>query len=399
MTEDLDGVAVVGGGPVGLLTALLLARAGIHVTLLEAQADILRSPRAIVYHSATVEALARLGLLDDAREQGMLKQDYQFRLADGTVLARMDMSVIAGDTDYPYNLHLGQDRLADIVLRHLLRTGHAQVRWRHTVTAITQHDDRAEVAVDTPDGPRTLRTRWLVGADGARSGVRDALGLECKGITWPERFVAVNLHHDFERHGYARANFVLDPVDWSIIPILDKHSGWRVTYGEDPSLSEAQVAERAPERLARLLPGSDGHVPIDRIAPYRVHQRVVDRMRVGRVLLAGDAAHITNPCGGLGLTSGLLDAVHLGDALAAVLHGRAPEAALDAYAQERRDIFVNVTSPTASENKRRLMETDPARRAADIARLRQLNDDVELQRQALLLSNRLVSRPYDFATA
>ncbi|HEY8356311.1 MAG TPA: FAD-dependent monooxygenase, partial [Ramlibacter sp.] len=253
-----------------------------------------------------------------------------------------------------------------------------------------------EVEVQTPDGPRSLQADWLVGADGARSGVRDALGLECKGHTWPERFVAVNLHYDFECHGFARATFTLDPVDWSIVPILDKRSGWRLTYGEDAQLPEAEVLARAPERLARLLPGP-GAYRIDRIAPYRVHQRVVDSLRVGKVLLAGDAAHITNPAGGLGLTSGLLDAVHLGDALAAVLHGRAPDTALDAYAQERRDIFVNVTSPAASENKRRLMEADPARRAADIARLRQLNESPAMQREALLFATRLVSAPYDFA--
>ena len=98
MIEEIEGVIVAGAGPVGLVTALILARSGIPVTLLEAEADIIRSPRAVVYHSPTVEALDRLGLLEDAREQGMLKQDYQFRQADGTVLARLDMSVIAQDT-------------------------------------------------------------------------------------------------------------------------------------------------------------------------------------------------------------------------------------------------------------------------------------------------------------
>jgi 2-polyprenyl-6-methoxyphenol hydroxylase-like FAD-dependent oxidoreductase len=281
-------------------------------------------------------------------------------------------------------------------LRHLVRTGNAQVRWNHRVVAVRPQEGRVEVDVQTPEGQQTLRTRWLVGADGARSGVREALGLGFQGITWPERFVAVNLHYDFEQHGYARANFVLDPVDWSIIPILDKRSGWRVTYGESAGLSEAEVLARAPERLARLLPGP-ADCRIDRIAPYRVHQRVADSFRVSNVLLAGDAAHITNPCGGLGLTSGLLDAVHLGDALSAVIHGRAADAVLDAYAHERREIFVNVTSPAATENKRRLMETDPERRAADIARLRQLNASPQMQREALLFAKRLVSAPYEFA--
>ena len=218
------------------------------------------------------------------------------------------------------------------------------------------------------------------------------------GHTWPDRFVAINLHYDFERHGWARANFLLDPVDWAIIPVLDKKSGWRVTYGEDADLPEETVAERAGARLARLLPDA-GPYEIERIAPYRVHQRAVDRMRIGRVLLAGDAAHITNPCGGLGLTSGILDAMHLGEALAAVIQLRAPDSALDDYAHERLSIFRDVASPAASENKRRLSEADPTRRQADVERLRRLDGDAVLQREALLFPNRLQSAPREFASA
>lgn len=144
--ERLDGVLVAGAGPVGLLTAFVLARAGITVTVLEAEPEIVDSPRAIVYHSPTVELLDRLGLLADARERGILKQDYQFRRPDGTVIARMDMSVIAGDT-----------------------------------------------------ASRCARSRL-------------------RRMTWPERFVAVNIAYDFEAHGFSRANFVVDPDDWAIIP-------------------------------------------------------------------------------------------------------------------------------------------------------------------------------------
>jgi 2-polyprenyl-6-methoxyphenol hydroxylase-like FAD-dependent oxidoreductase len=394
--EKLEGVLIAGAGPVALVTALVLARSGVPVTLLESEPQIIPSPRAIVYHAPTVAVLDRLGVLSDALQVGMLKQDYQYRQADGRIVARMDMSVVAPDTAYPFNLHLGQDMLAEIILKHLLQTGRAQVRWSHRVVAVEPASHHVVVTADTPQGPRHFHAPWLVGADGARSGVRQALGLSFDGLTWPERFVAVNLQYDFEAHGYARANFVLDPIDWAIIPVLDQRNGWRVTYGEDASLPEEAVIDRAPQRLARLLPDNAPY-RIDRIAPYRVHQRTAPHYRVGPVLLAGDAAHITNPCGGLGLTSGILDAVHLGDALAAVIQRRAPDHVLDDYAQERRDVFLKFTSPTASENKRRLSERDPSKRQADLERLRRLNDDPEFQREVLTATRHLQSKPYDFA--
>jgi 2-polyprenyl-6-methoxyphenol hydroxylase-like FAD-dependent oxidoreductase len=396
MVDRLDGVIVSGAGPVGLLVSLVLARAGIPVTVLEAECAIVESPRAIVYHSPTVAALAALGLLEDARAKGVLKQDYQFRASDGTIIARMDMSVIAGDTDHPYNLHLGQHVLAEITLANLERTGLADVRFGHRVVAVSQDARRVTVSAETDEGTRELSAPWLVGADGARSGVRQALGLGFDGITWPDRFVAVNLYYDFEAHGFARANFVVDPDDWAIIPILGRDGLWRVTYGEDASLPESGVDERLPGRLPRLLPGPEPYEVV-RAAQYRVHQRAAPSFRAGRVLLAGDAAHVTNPCGGLGLTSGLLDAVHLGDALGAVVAGDASEAALDDYADERRRIFWEVTSPAASENKRRLAERDPARRRADLERLRRLDADPGFQREVLLFPERLKSRPYGFA--
>jgi 2-polyprenyl-6-methoxyphenol hydroxylase-like FAD-dependent oxidoreductase len=258
-----------------------------------------------------------------------------------------------------------------------------EVRWRHKVICVVPGDDSVTLTIETPDGERTLRADWVVGADGAHSGVRRALQLKFDGTTWPEWFVATNVRFNFEAHGYGQSNVVLDPHHWAIIPIIDNSGLWRCTYREDPGMPEDEVRRRVPERYALFAPGLADCQP-EAVSPYRVHNRCAEKFRVGRVLLAGDAAHIVNPVGGLGLTSGLLDAVALGDALVAVIHGQRKENLLDAYAAERRRIFLEVVAPMAQENRRRVGESDPERRRADAQRLRQITEDPIAGRNALL---------------
>lgn len=392
--ERLRGVLVAGAGPVGAITALRLAKAGIPVTLLEAEPSIANSPRAIVYHPPTVAVLDRLGLLERASAMGVTKQDYQFRTPDGRIIARMDMTCTEGDTPYPFNLHLGQHRLAQLATDDLLALPDTEVHWSHRVVAVEQDASGVTVTAETPNGARHFRADWLVGADGGRSGVRTALGLAFDGFTWPERFMAVNIRYDFTACGFALANFLVDPIDWAIIPVISPDGLWRIAYGEDPDISEREALARLPAKLARILPDPGRPYEVELAAPYRVHERVAERFRVGRVLLAGDAAHLNNPVGGLGLTGGILDADALGDALGGVITGRYPDAALDHYARERRRVFTEFTSPTASENKRRLAEADPARRAEDRARLARIDTDPAFQRDVLLATQKLVAPMY-----
>lgn len=392
MTEKLDGVIVCGAGPVGLVTALKLAKLGVPVTVLDAAPEIPNEPRAVVYHAPVVRELDQLGLLEDLRQVGFLKSSYHFWTLDHRLLAQLDFSVLRPeDTAYPFNLHLGQPMLAEIVLDHLLKTPGASVRWNHRVTAIAQDGDSVTLTVETPEGEKTLQAPWMVGADGARSGVRKALGLTFEGVTWPEWFVATNVRFDFQAHGFGQSNVVHDPHHWAIIPKIDQTNLWRCTYREHPGMPEDEVRSRVPERYALFHPDLPAVTP-EQVSPYRVHNRTIDSYRQGRVLLAGDAAHVVNPIGGLGLTSGILDAIPLGEALAAVIHGERDDRVLDAWAAERRRIFVDVVSPAATENRRRLAESDPERQAADRARFKALNADAELARQALMFTYQMVGK-------
>jgi 3-(3-hydroxy-phenyl)propionate hydroxylase/6-hydroxy-3-succinoylpyridine 3-monooxygenase len=172
--------------------------------------------------------------------------------------------------------------------------------------------------VETPGGPEELRAKWMIGADGAGSTVRQQLGLAFEGMTWPERFIATNVFFDFERYGYARSTFLIDDQHGAVIALIDRSGLWRCTYMEDSTVPEESFLERLPAVYRAILPGADDY-KVDRASPYRMHQRSATRYRVGRVVLAGDAAHATNPTGGLGLTTGLFDSFALYPVLTAII--------------------------------------------------------------------------------
>jgi 3-(3-hydroxy-phenyl)propionate hydroxylase/6-hydroxy-3-succinoylpyridine 3-monooxygenase len=387
--DDAD-VIVVGAGPVGLISALGLARSGVRVQVLEAAPEIEDSPRAIVYHWTVLEELDGLGILADVEARGFRKDDYAYRVYATGESIPYSISLLADETPYAYNIHLGQHELAAIALEHLRRLPGTDVAFGARVSAIAQDAAGATVTVETAEGARELRAGWVLGCDGAGSTVRKLLGIPFEGFTWPERFVATNVHYDFERHeGFARATFQIDPVHGAVIVKIDTDGLWRVTYSEDAALPEATVGARVPDHFAALMPDEEPY-ELERFSPYRMHQRAAARFRDGRVLLAGDAAHATNPTGGLGLTSGLFDAFALREALAAVVLEGADDAVLDRWAHERRRVFVDVTSPAASENKRVLYsEPDPDRRAADLEAIRATVADPDRLRERLKFTERL----------
>jgi 3-(3-hydroxy-phenyl)propionate hydroxylase/6-hydroxy-3-succinoylpyridine 3-monooxygenase len=298
---------------------------------------------------------------------------------------RYDLSVLAGHTAFPHNIHLGQDRLADIARRRLAALGNAQVSFGTRLTSLWQDEAGVTAQAEGPDGPEEIRARWLIGADGASSGVRKALGLDFPGMTWGERFVATNVRHDFDAAGYALSTLVIDARHGAVIVKISADGLWRCTYMEDAALPEASFMDRLPAAYAALLTG-DKVYWLERAAPYRMHQRCAERFRVGRVLLAGDAAHVTNPTGGLGLTTGLFDCFALDPALAAVLLDGASETLLDRYAAERRRIFLERTSPQASANKRLVFHANGggAELEAGLEGLRRMTRDPDFRRERLM---------------
>ena len=390
----IEGVIVVGAGPVGFLIALGLARNGIPVTLLEAGEAIAESPRAAVYFPTTVKVLDELGVLEDALAVGLKNLFFCFRVLETGEVVMVDTTAsMPADEPYPYNLHFGQHILARIVMDHLARIPHARVRFRHTVVGLEQDGSGVTLSADTPEGRKQVRSEWLVGADGAGSSVRRLLGLPFEGHTWPDRFVATNVRYPFDKFGFAPANMVADPVNWAVVARLGRENLWRVTYGEDATLPEGEALRRIPAHYRAIMPSRDEAYEVVAASPYRVHERCAPSFRVGRVLLAGDAAHVCNPCGGMGLTSGVIDAKALAQVLSAVIAGKAGEQVLDFYSVERRRVYHEVTSPIATEFKRRLSERDPDKRHADLRIFREIAENPKAAPQSASLSAQIEGRP------
>jgi 3-(3-hydroxy-phenyl)propionate hydroxylase/6-hydroxy-3-succinoylpyridine 3-monooxygenase len=371
-------VIIVGGGPVGLIAALGLARAGVAVQVLDASPEPSSSPRALVYHWAVLEGLERLGLLDEVIEAGVVKQDYSMKVFRTGETIRWNINALEGRVRHPFNVHLGQHMLARIVLKHLERMPNVEVRWGVRVEDVRQNGDGVELSAGTPAGTERFTASWVVASDGGRSTLRSALGLKFEGMTWPKAMVATNIVADLESLGFDRAVFVIDEAYGAIVVKIDNRNCWRVTYCEPDGLPEEGIVARMPGMFEKILPGLGDRYELLQYSPYRMHQRVADRFRVGRVLLAGDAAHLTNPVGGLGLTAGLFDAYALSPALAAVVQGKAPESVLDRYAELRRTNFVEIASPQAVENNRLLFYSDDeAKLEQDLQRVRRLQTDVD----------------------
>jgi 2-polyprenyl-6-methoxyphenol hydroxylase-like FAD-dependent oxidoreductase len=387
----LEDVIIVGGGPTGFITALGLAQAGVRLTVIESEPSIVDSPRAAVYHWSVIEGLERLSIREEVEKTGFAKQDYTYLVHKTGERIDFSLDVLNGRTPYPYNLHLGQHRLAEIALRRLTGFSQATVRFDTRLTHLSQDADGVRLQVATPEGTEELRARWVIGADGAGSTVRRQLSLDFDGMTWPERFVATNVYFDFEQYRYARATFLIDDVYGAVIAKLDNTGLWRCTYMEDAALPEESLLDRLPNTYNAILPGAA--YTVDRVTPYRMHQRSAPRFRVDRVALVGDAAHVTNPTGGLGLTSGLFDCFALYPALAAVMLDGADASVLDRYSESRRNIFLNRISPQAIANKRLIYHANGGGALLEEAlqSLRRLRTDREFVLQRLMFLKSLES--------
>jgi len=383
-------VLIAGGGPVGCITALALARQGIPVHLFEAEGRVNDSPRAATTHAATLEMLAELGLVDEVTRRGLVEPKFRiWDRASREVIVEFDFGQLANDTRFPYVVQCEQHKLANMTLERLRGFAHVTVDFSTRVTALEQFGDRVEAVVKGSSGTRRLSGSYLIGADGGRSTVRKALDIAFEGYTHPERFLVLTTPFSFDvEYAQCSRNYFSDPDEWCALFKVTGDDGkglWRVLFPTRIEETDAQALdeEAVQGRLQTFFP-QPGPYPVVHRNLYNVHQRVAASFGKGRVFLAGDSAHVNNPLGGLGLNFGIHDAVELSTLLGRVLRQEAPATILEQYDRFRRPLNVEYVQQQTIANKKRLEEKDPALRAQSNGALRKIAADPAAHRAYLL---------------
>jgi len=381
-------VIVVGAGPVGTVAALACARFGLNVVLLEEKSRIDDSPRASTTQPPTLEILAELGLIDEYLRLGLVSRTFQFwDRPSRRLVAEFDFDRLKGETAYPFVVQTEQHKLASMAIAGLRKLGNAEVRMGSRVIGLEQ--DETQVIIKTED--EALAADYVIGADGGRSTIRKSLDIEFEGYTWPERFLVITTKFDFQAAlGCCLRNYMADPEEWTNLFKVagdDLKGRWRAVYNtrEDETDDEALSDKAVRARLSRV------HVPERsrdylHLNLYAVHQRVAKSFRKGRVFLCGDAAHVNNPIGGLGLNSGIHEAWDLANLL------KERNSDLDSYERRRRPLNIKYVQEQTIANKKRLEEKEPAARERRFRELKEMADDPQRHKAFLMRASLLLSQ-------
>jgi 2-methylisocitrate lyase-like PEP mutase family enzyme/2-polyprenyl-6-methoxyphenol hydroxylase-like FAD-dependent oxidoreductase len=358
-------VVIVGMGPVGMVAALGLALKGIDVVVLEAGPRLAEESRASTFHPPTLEILDELGVADALLERGLIAPNFQYRDRQHRVLADLDMSVLSADTKYPYRLQSEQNNLTEIIAERVATMPNVRLVFDAPVARVELGTESASVFLPGDAREPSFKAEWVIAADGAKSNVRKSLGIAFEGITFPQRFLVASTTHELSDDipGLALVSYISDPDDWGVLLRTPKH--WRVLMqvAEDVTDEDATDPDNVEARLQLMSP-IDGRYPLDHTTIYAVHQRVASTFATGRVLLAGDSAHVNNPMGGLGMNSGIHDARAAIDVVLASLAGADAEACARAYDDSRRDAAVGYVQKATKKNFAEMQETDEETRHA-----------------------------------
>jgi 3-(3-hydroxy-phenyl)propionate hydroxylase len=374
-------VVIAGAGPVGLTAALALARRGVAVTVLEQLPEAGTFWRASTFHPPSLDVAADLGIVDRMLELGLIAPIYQLRDYRAGPVTRFDLDTLADETAWPFRLQLEQYKYSAIVAEALAKRPEAAIRFGKRVVSVVQ--DAEQVTAELADGD-SVTARWLVAADGSGSTVRELAGVAFEGSSYPVRRLLLSIQEDLGVlvGDLDLVNYVYAPVGAGLV--LRIPDLWRVMFSLPAEVDDEQAA--SPEyygfRLKELLGVT---APVIATQVYHVHQRVAGELKAGRLLLAGDAAHVNSPSGGMGLNSGIHDAFDLAATLASA---RGQEhRALDAWAARRRAAAVDEVQRVAHQTTVELSEPDEVARLRKQAEVRAIAADPARTKEWLMNSS------------
>lgn len=379
-------VLVAGGGPVGATAAYRLALAGIDVLLVEVLPFCPEDMRASTMHPPTLDMMAELGLLEELESQGLRAPSYHYRNRRSGDIIEFDLTELSDISKHPYRLQCEQFKLSRLLTTKLEALKPGSVNFQHRVLAYDQDADGVTVYVETPMAIETIRADFLIAADGSNSTIRKWTRTEFEGFTYPERFLTLSTRYPVEQHfdRLASVNYVADATEWYVL--LKVPEFWRILVPTDINTTDDELlSESYKDAVFKRLLGDDRPIETSHRTLYRVHQRVVKEFCHGRVLLAGDAAHLNNPLGGFGMNSGIHDVWNLTTKLKDIyLNGANWQAETERYGRQRRTIAQSFVQAQTIENKQTLEAARSAERSAQELKMQEIAETPALRRQYLM---------------
>ncbi len=387
-----QSVVIAGAGPVGLLAAVLLIRAGLRVIVLEKFHGLTLDRRASTFHPATLDLLESTGLAEPLIARGSIRQAWQYMIHGTKQHAVFDLDSISDVTLHPYRLQCEQYYFSDLAVDLLVKSPLFEIRFGHGISSVRDIGAEVHITAGPPGEEYQLIAPWLIAADGGNSTVRRALDLPFRGENLPSTSITLVLNHPFQDEipGLLGINYAWTRRGYySLIQLRDL---WRFSYSPEPGqdVSEALSPEVVQAHVQSVFPSLKPYELLH-IDHYTLQQRCLESFRHGRVLFIGDSAHLTSPTGGMGMNAGMHDAHCLVEHLLPVLYGD-DDSILDRYSRRRQTIALEEIQRLSERNFRWHRETNPEKRQEIWRELQDIVNDERKTRDFLLDSSMIRSR-------
>ena len=384
-------ILIVGAGPVGLFAATRLVGFGIPIVLIDKISAVSDDIRASTIHPPTLEMMEPYGISDEILKTGVKVPQWQIRNHTTGEKVIFDLNCIADVTNYPYRVQFEQNKICEIMNRNLQNEPLADIRYDTEFISVRQDDASVLIEVKSQEDVYEIQGELLIAADGGNSRIRERLGIEFTGSTYPERTVLVTTPFAFNKYINDLSGVSYCWNEKGNFSLLQLPELWRASlyFPEDMSAEDALADEQIQQQLDDICPNQGPFEIVDKRV-YRVHQRIVSQYDHGRIVLAGDAAHINSPSGGMGMNGGLHDAHNLTEKI----HEIWQSANIDNYAhflslysRQRRPIAEEQIIKQADENRKRMTEKNHNKRSRSLEHLRAISEDYDKCRAFLLKSS------------